>query len=134
MEPMTLSPGLAARELIQDLLGQLLMSLPWFSSRRVNAGLDEPWELGDDRVSEWADWLAWLRSLRLRDGRELLIWGDVPATVPSASATTPQAPAQLPVVTVEADAHDGPPPRGHMGTLSDRFQGKRVIVGGSDKE
>ncbi|HYZ53566.1 MAG TPA: glycoside hydrolase family 20 zincin-like fold domain-containing protein [Streptosporangiaceae bacterium] len=86
MEPMTLGPGPAARELIQDLLGQLL---PWFSSRRVNAGLDEPWELGDDRVSEWAGWLAWLRSLRLLDGRELLIWGDVPAGHPGLLGSIP---------------------------------------------
>ena len=86
MEPMTLSPGPAARELVQDLLGQLL---PWFSSRRVNAGLDEPWELGDGRVGEWADWLVWLRSLPLLDGRELLIWGDVLASHPELLGSVP---------------------------------------------
>ena len=74
-EPMTLDPASpAARELVADLLGQLL---PWFSSRRVNAGLDEPWELGDGRAAEWAGWLAWLRGLPELAGRELLVWGDV---------------------------------------------------------
>jgi hypothetical protein len=74
-EPMTLDPASQhARDLVQDLLGQLL---PWFSSRRVNAGLDEPWELGDGRATEWSGWLAWLRGLPELTGRELLVWGDV---------------------------------------------------------
>ncbi len=74
-EAMTLDPGSqAARDLVQDLLGQLL---PWFSSRLVNAGLDEPWELGDARAGEWAGWLSWLRGLPELTGRELLVWGDV---------------------------------------------------------
>lgn len=86
MEPMTLDPGPAARELVKDLLGQLL---PWFSSRRVNVGLDEPFELDGDRVGEWAQWLEWLRSLPLLAGRELLVWGDVLAGHPELLGSVP---------------------------------------------
>jgi hypothetical protein len=86
LEPMTLDPVPAARELVQDLLGQLL---PWFASRRVNVGLDEPWELRGDRVGEWAEWLSWLRSLPLLAGRELLVWGDVLAGHPELLGSMP---------------------------------------------
>ena len=44
--------------------------------------MDEPWELGPERRGEWAQWLRSLRALPVLAGRELLVWGDVPAVHP----------------------------------------------------
>lgn len=66
-------------ELVADLLGQLV---PHFESNRVHVGMDEPWELPKERNAEWADWLARLRRLPALEGKELLVWGDMPALYP----------------------------------------------------
>jgi len=71
------NPG--AFRLISDLLTQLVPQLP---STRVHVGMDEPWELGPERRGEWAQWLRALRELPVLAGRELLVWGDVPAVHP----------------------------------------------------
>ncbi|MEY2454107.1 MAG: hexosaminidase [Acidimicrobiaceae bacterium] len=66
------NPGSLA--LIRELLAELL---PLFTSRRVHVGLDEAWELPPERLPEFLDWIATLRSLPELEGREMLIWGDM---------------------------------------------------------
>jgi hypothetical protein len=66
------NPGSLA--LVRELLGELL---PLFSSRRVNIGLDETWELPRERLGEYFEWIATLRALPELDGREVIIWGDM---------------------------------------------------------
>ncbi|MCU1490172.1 MAG: glycoside hydrolase, family 20 [Acidimicrobiaceae bacterium] len=80
LPPGTLDPANpASRSLVEDLLDQLV---PCFTSRRVHVGLDEPWELLGRREDEWASYLDWLRGLDVLQGKELLVWGDVPAGRP----------------------------------------------------
>ncbi|MGZ8765738.1 MAG: glycoside hydrolase family 20 zincin-like fold domain-containing protein [Acidimicrobiia bacterium] len=71
------NPGSLA--LIRELLAELL---PNFTSRRVNVGLDEPWELPDDRFDDYLTWLRTLRELPELEGREMLVWGDILAGRP----------------------------------------------------
>ena len=66
------NPGSLA--LVRELLGELL---PLFSSRRVNIGLDETWELPRERLGEYFEWVATLRALPELEGREVIIWGDM---------------------------------------------------------
>jgi hypothetical protein len=73
--------------LVADLLGQLV---PQMTSTRVHVGLDEPWELSSDRNGEWLQWLRSLRQLPVLAGRELLVWGDVPAAHPELLAELPE--------------------------------------------
>lgn len=73
--PTTLDPSNpASLELVRDILGQLI---PHFSSQRVHVGLDEPWELGDDRIGDYVDYLTRLRQVPELEGRQMLVWGDV---------------------------------------------------------
>jgi len=75
--PLTLDPANPdAFALVSDLLSQLV---PQLRSTRVHVGMDEPWELASDRRGEWVQWLRALRDVPVLDGRELLVWGDVPA-------------------------------------------------------
>jgi hypothetical protein len=74
-EAMTLDPARrGSLALVRELLAELL---PLFSSRRVNIGLDETWELPRDRLDEYFEWVATLRALPELDGREVIIWGDM---------------------------------------------------------
>ena len=73
--PSTLDPrNPASLELVRGWLGELL---PNFSSRRVNIGLDEPWELRADQIDDYLAWVAQLRALPEVAGHELLMWGDI---------------------------------------------------------
>jgi len=72
--------------LVSDLLTQLV---PEVQSTRVHIGMDEPWELSADRRGEWSQWLVALRGLPVLSGRELLVWGDVPAAHPELLAELP---------------------------------------------
>jgi hexosaminidase len=65
--------------LVTDLLGQIV---PQVRSTRVHIGMDEPWELSAPRSGEWVAWLHALADLPVLAGRELLVWGDVPAVHP----------------------------------------------------
>jgi hexosaminidase len=86
--PLTLDPANPnAFALVSELLGQLV---PQFESRRVHIGMDEPWELSAERRGEWAQWLRELRDLPVLAGRELLVWGDVPAVHPELLADLPE--------------------------------------------
>jgi hexosaminidase len=72
---MTLDPAQpGSLALVRELLGELL---PLFSSRRVNIGLDETWELPRERLDEYFAWIATLRALPELDGHEVIIWGDM---------------------------------------------------------
>jgi hypothetical protein len=66
------NPGSLA--LVRELLAELL---PLFSSRRVNVGLDETWELPRERLGEYFAWIATLCALPELAGREVIIWGDM---------------------------------------------------------
>jgi hexosaminidase len=78
------NPGSLA--LIRELLAELL---PNFTSRKVNVGLDEPWELPDGRFDDYLAWLRTLRGLPELDGREMLVWGDILAGRPERLAQIP---------------------------------------------
>ncbi|HEX7167044.1 MAG TPA: family 20 glycosylhydrolase [Acidimicrobiales bacterium] len=86
-DPMTLDPSKpGAIELVRDLLGQLLANV---SSPRVHVGLDEPWELPDERFDDYLDYVRRLRSVPELDGRDMLMWGDVVASHPERVAELP---------------------------------------------
>lgn len=78
--PTTLEPtDPRTLELVASLLAELSAS---FTSDRINVGLDEPWELPDER---FADYLSYVQALRARpelDGRQMLMWGDIVASHP----------------------------------------------------
>ena len=85
--PLTLDPANPdAFALVSELLDQLV---PLLESRRVHVGMDEPWELSAERRGEWGQWLRALRDLPVLAGRELLVWGDVPAVHPDLLAELP---------------------------------------------
>jgi hypothetical protein len=63
-----------ALALVRSWLAELL---PNFTSRRVNVGLDEPWELSADQIDDYLRWVAQLRALPEVEGHELLMWGDI---------------------------------------------------------
>jgi hexosaminidase len=74
-EAMTIDPANpGSLALVRELLGELL---PLFSSRRVNIGLDETWELPRARLGEFFAWIATLRALPELADREVVIWGDM---------------------------------------------------------
>lgn len=79
--PSTLEPAdPRSLALVRGLLAELL---PCFSSTRfVNVGLDEPWEMPPERVGDYLDWVRQLRALPEVAGRELVIWSDVLAGDP----------------------------------------------------
>ena len=78
--PMTMNPSdPGALALARDLLAQLV---PNFSADRVNVGLDEPFELPEDRYGEYVAYLAGLRAAPELDGKEMIVWGDILATHP----------------------------------------------------
>jgi hexosaminidase len=72
-----LKPG--SFELVSDILDQLVTAL---DKPSIHIGLDEPWELPRSRAGDWADWLERISRLEALDGRELLVWGDMPAGHP----------------------------------------------------
>jgi len=86
--PMTIDPANpGSLDLVRDLLGQLL---PSFTSTRVHIGLDEPWEMPDERVGEYLDWVRRLAATPELAGRELLVWGDIVAGHPERLARLPE--------------------------------------------
>jgi hexosaminidase len=86
-EAMTLDPANpGSLALVRELLGELL---PLFSSRRVNIGLDETWELPRERLDEFFQWAATLRALPELDGHEVIIWGDMFSGHPELVAQVP---------------------------------------------
>jgi hexosaminidase len=85
--PMTIDPAKpGSLELVRDLLSQLL---PCFTSQRVHIGLDEPWEMPDERIDEYLGWIDTLAALPELEGRELLVWGDILAGRPDRLARLP---------------------------------------------
>jgi hypothetical protein len=55
----------------------------------VHVGLDEPWELDDDRFGDYLAHIAALRAAPELDGREMLIWGDIVAHHPDQAGALP---------------------------------------------
>ncbi|HUP86975.1 MAG TPA: family 20 glycosylhydrolase [Acidimicrobiales bacterium] len=90
-----------ARALMASLLRELLSS---FSSRRVHVGLDEPWELPDERFGDYLDYARELRALPELDGRQALMWGDIVASHPGELASIPDG-----VTVCEWGYEDGHP-------------------------
>jgi hypothetical protein len=87
-DAMTLDPARpGSLALVRELLGELL---PLFSSRRVNIGLDETWELPKERLNEYFSWVATLRALPELDGREVIIWSDMFSGDPALVAKLPE--------------------------------------------
>jgi hypothetical protein len=85
--PMTLEPSNpGSLALVRDLLAQLL---DCFTSERVHAGLDEPWELPDERIPDYLEWVDTLCAVPELDGREVLVWGDILAGQPDRLARLP---------------------------------------------
>jgi hypothetical protein len=86
-EAMTIDPANpGSLALVRELLAELL---PLFSSRRVNIGLDETWELPKERLDEFFAWVATLRALPELAGREVIIWGDMFSGDPALLAQVP---------------------------------------------
>ena len=56
----------------------------------MHIGLDEPWELPDERIPEYLAWIDTLAALPELDGRELLVWGDILAGRPERLAGLPE--------------------------------------------
>ena len=112
--PMTMNPAdPASLALARDLLAQ---QIPNFAhSDRVNVGLDEPFELSEDRYDEYVDYLIALRAAPELDGKEMLVWGDI-------LATHPQLIAQLPdgVTVAEWGYEANHPFDGRLTALGDR--------------
>lgn len=88
--PTTLNPlDPRSLRLVDSLYAELL---PNFSSRRLNVGCDEPFELGQGRSRKacrqrgrgrvFVDYLRKLRDTAARHGRRILFWGDVLAAHP----------------------------------------------------
>jgi hypothetical protein len=73
--PSTLDPRKPeSLELVRSWLAELL---PNFTSRTLNVGLDEPWELQADQIDDYVKWVTQLRALPEVEGYELLMWGDI---------------------------------------------------------
>jgi hypothetical protein len=90
-----------ALALMASLLRELLAA---FSSPRVHVGLDEPWELPDERFADYLDYVRRLRALPELDGRQALMWGDIVASHPDELASIPDG-----VTVCEWGYEDGHP-------------------------
>ena len=90
-----------ALALMASLLRELLTA---FSSPRVHIGLDEPWELPDERFADYLDYVRRLRALPELDGRQALMWGDIVASHPDELASIPDG-----VTVCEWGYEDGHP-------------------------
>ena len=66
--------------------GQLL---PNFTSSRVHVGLDEPWDLPDDRFDDYHGGSARCAHCPSSSGREMLVWGDILAEHPESVSALP---------------------------------------------
>ncbi|HLX89860.1 MAG TPA: glycoside hydrolase family 20 zincin-like fold domain-containing protein [Acidimicrobiales bacterium] len=83
----TIDPALpGSLALARDLFGTLGSALP---GARFHVGLDEPWDLPDERAADWRTWLDTLRGLPELSDRELLVWGDMVAAHPELLAHLP---------------------------------------------
>jgi hexosaminidase len=90
---------------VLPLIGSLLEELfAAFSSPRVHVGLDEPWELPDERFDDYLDYVRRLRARPELDGRQALMWGDIVASHPDRLAEIPDG-----VTVCEWGYEDGHP-------------------------
>jgi hypothetical protein len=86
--PTTIDPAKpASLAFVRELLAELLTC---FTSRQVQVGLDEPWELPlPERIDDYLGWVRALRDVPELDGREMLMWGDILANHPKTLAQLP---------------------------------------------
>jgi hexosaminidase len=85
--PTTLDPSKPGTlALVRSLLSELLEC---FTSRRINVGLDEPWELPPERFADYESWISVLRALPELADREMIIWGDIVAQHPEVLTRLP---------------------------------------------
>ena len=85
--PTTINPlAPESLDLVRGLLAELLGA---FSSRTVHVGLDEPWELGPDRFSDYLSFVQRLRAVPELSGRQVLMWGDIVAYHPDRMGEVP---------------------------------------------
>jgi hexosaminidase len=86
-QPTTIDPANpASLDFVRGLLRELLAC---FTSERVHVGLDEPWELPDERFGDYVDFVRRLRDAPELDGREMLVWGDIVARHPDRTGDVP---------------------------------------------
>lgn len=107
--PSTLAPlEPASLALMRELYDALL---PHFSSRRVNVGCDEPWELGRGKSQQavaqrggrvYLDWLLSLHAMLSVRGYQTLFWGDMVNQHPE---LIPHLPRDLVVLEWGYEAH-----------------------------
>ena len=88
--------------LIDSLLRELASSFS--SGEQVHVGLDEPWELPDERFDDYLDYVRRLRATPALDGREMLMWGDIVASHPERLGELPDG-----VTVCEWGYEDGHP-------------------------
>ena len=87
-DPTTLDPSKPASiELVQGLLAELV---PLFDSRRVNVGLDEPWELPPERFGDYLEHVRRIHDLPELSAHEVLMWGDIVANHPERVGDLPE--------------------------------------------
>jgi hexosaminidase len=85
--PTTIDPAKpGALALVRELLAELL---PKFRSRRVNVGLDEPFEMPPERLDEYGAWVTTVREVPELEGHSMLMWGDILADHPELIARLP---------------------------------------------
>ena len=109
--PTTVEPtNPEALALVASLLRELLSA---FSSRRVHVGLDEPWELPDERFPDYLAYVSAMRGLPELDGRQMLMWGDIVASHPDELASIPDG-----VTVCEWGYEDGHPFDGRASLLA----------------
>ncbi len=110
--PTTLDPAKPeAFALVRDLLDQLVSVLP---SDQVHVGMDEPWELDSWRAEEWVGWLGRIRALPALEGRQVLVWGDIPTSRPDLLGELPDG-----VTVCEWGYEDTHPFDERLGALAD---------------
>jgi hexosaminidase len=86
--PSTLDPSNPRSiELVAELLGHLVACC---TAHRVHVGLDEPFDLPPERISDYGRYVSALRALPALEGKEMLVWGDVIAAHPELVGHLPE--------------------------------------------
>jgi len=124
--PAVLAPSADSLDLVLGLYRELL---PCFSSRRINIGCDETFELGKGRSAGevgrrgrgrvYLDFVARQLAALHDDGREVLFWGDVVRQHPELAGELPRADTVALVWHYEAPGDTPPLPEWVYGILGE---------------
>jgi hypothetical protein len=141
MPPAVLVPGADSLALVLGLYRELLAS---FTSRRINIGCDETFELGKGRSADavgrlgrgrvYLDFVSRQMAALHRDGHEVLFWGDVVRQHPELAGELPRADTVALVWHYEAPTERAPLPDwvydilGEFGVTRDGIAGFRSQV------